>query len=366
LPVDIVHVNDWQTGLIPAYLKIEYASAPGYEHIVSLMTIHNMAYQGQFWHWDMLLTGIDWKYFNWHQMEFYGKLNLLKTGIVFADSINTVSPRYSVEIQQTPLGCGLEKVLHHRRGVLSGIINGVDYDTWNPAIDPHLPVNYGPHDWEVGKAACKRALQSELGLPVEPSSPLLGIVSRLADQKGFDLISQIIENWARTSDAQWCIVGTGEPKYHQLLTRLNEQYPHRVAVRLEFNDRVAHLVEAGADMFIMPSQYEPCGLNQLYSLKYGTVPIVHATGGLADTISTANGENLATRRANGFSFDFYDVGGLETTLKSACDAYRHDRHMWTQLVTTGMQQDWSWKASAAKYVELYELTMSRSSQAVLV
>jgi starch synthase len=364
LNVDVVHAHDWQTGLIPAYLKIEYASAPGYEHIASLMTIHNMAFQGQFWHWDMLLTGIDWKFFNWHQMEFYGKLNLLKTGIVFSDSINTVSRRYAEEIQNTPLGSGLENVLQSRRSVLSGIINGVDYRQWNPATDQHLPVNYGCHDWAIGKAACKKALQSEFGLRVDPSVPLLGIVGRLADQKGFDLIEKIIEHWAKSCDVQWSILGTGDAKYHELFTRLAAEFPGRVAVRLEFNDRLAHLVEAGADMFVMPSRFEPCGLNQLYSLKYGTVPIVHATGGLADTITDVNGENLAAHRATGFSFDSYDAASLESALTRACDTFRHDRNTWNQIVTTGMQQDWSWTASAKKYVELYELTVSRANQTI--
>jgi starch synthase len=364
LPVDVIHANDWQTGLLPAYQKIEYASAPGYEQIATLMTIHNMAYQGQFWHWDMLLTGIDWKYFNWHQMEFYGKLNLLKTGIVFADSINTVSPRYAQEIQHPAMGCGLENVLHHRREILSGIINGVDYDTWNPSVDCFLPAHYGPHDWQHGKGICKRTLQAEFGLPTDPTAPLLGIVGRLVDQKGFDLVAKIIEHWVRSSDAQWCILGTGEPDYHQLLERLAAEFPHKVGVRLEFNDRLAHLVEAGADMFVMPSRYEPCGLNQLYSLKYGTIPIVHATGGLADSIADCNGENLATHRANGFSFESDDAAALEHALTRACDTFRNDRSTWNQLVTTAMQQDWSWKVSAKKYVELYELTISRANQIV--
>ncbi len=365
LNVDIIHTNDWQTGLIPAYLKIEYDRAPGYDNIASLMTIHNMAYQGQFWHWDMLLTGLDWKYFNWHQMEFYGGLNLMKTGLVFADSINTVSPRYSQEIQGAPLGCGLEDVLYNRRDVLSGIINGVDYGIWNPENDPHIESTYSADNWQHGKGLCKAALQREFGLPENSDTPVLGIVGRLADQKGFDLIAQIIEHWVEWNDVQWAILGTGEPKYHELFERLSQQFPSKVATRLEFSNTLAHQVEAGADMFVMPSQYEPCGLNQLYSLKYGTVPVVHETGGLADTIADANGENLATGRANGFSFDNYEAGGLEHALNRACETFRNDKSTWKQLVETGMRQDWSWRTSAQKYVELYEQTIARANPPVL-
>ncbi len=364
LEVDLIHANDWQTGLLPAYQKIEYENAPGYEQIATLLTIHNLAYQGQFWHWDMLLTGLDWKYFNWHQMEFYGQLNLLKTGLVFADSINTVSPRYAEEIQQAPLGCGLEDVLHYRRHILSGIINGVDYDLWNPATDHYLPAHYHSDDWQTGKSRCKAVLQQELGLPPHPQAPVVGIIGRLAEQKGLDLIARIIKPWVSSMDVQWAVLGTGEPQYHELLRSLAAEHPDKVAARLEFSDRLAHLIEAGADMFLMPSRYEPCGLNQLYSLKYGTVPIVHATGGLADTIADATAENLASGRANGFSFDVYEAAALEKALERACDAFRHNRPMWQQLVTTGMKQDWSWAESARKYVQLYESTVARVQHAV--
>ena len=364
LSVDLVHCNDWQTGLIPAYLKIEYSDAPGYRNIASLITIHNMAYQGQFWHWDMLLTGLDWKYFNWHQMEYYGQLNLLKSGIVFADSINTVSPRYSQEIQSAPLGCGLEDVLRNRSEVLSGIINGADYSIWNPEIDEFIPAHFNADNWREGKSICKDALQNEFGLPVHRDKPLLGIVGRLADQKGFDLIAQVIQQWVHSSETQWAILGTGEPHYHELLSRLAGEFSDKVAVKLEFSNRLAHLVEAGSDMFVMPSQYEPCGLNQLYSLKYGTIPIVRATGGLADTIFDTNGENLATGRANGYSFEVYEAGALENALGRAVETFRNDQNTWNQLVQTGMRQDWSWSASAQKYVELYEQTIARSNNTI--
>ncbi len=359
LKVDVVHCNDWQTGLIPAYLDIEYVEAKGYEQIASLITIHNMAYQGNFWHWDMLLTGLDWKYFNWHQMEFYGGLNLLKTGLAFANSINTVSPQYAHEIQEHPLGCGLEGMLQQRRDVLSGIINGVDYRIWNPATDQYLATKYDETSWPQGKPECKAALQQELGLPESPQTPIVGLIGRLADQKGWDLVGALMQQWASTEDVQWVILGTGEPAYHDLLSRLAAEFPHRVAVRLGFSDALAHRIEAGSDIFLMPSRYEPCGLNQLYSLKYGAIPVVHSTGGLADTIVDASAENLASGVANGFAFYHYSTGELEAKLRKACEMYRHAAETWAQLVNTAMRQDWSWKNSALQYVELYRRSMQR-------
>ena len=364
LSPNIIHANDWQTGLIPAYLDIEYRDAPGYGGIGTVFTIHNMAYQGQFWHWDMLLTGLDWKYFNYHQMEFYGSLNLLKTGIVFSDSVTTVSPTYANEIQHTDLGCGLQETLQQRGASVSGIINGVDYSIWNPQTDTKIAVNYGADDWQNGKGECKRALQEELGLPVRSEVPVIGIVGRLVDQKGFDLISRVIKQWAIHADVQWTILGTGAPEYHELFESLMNQHPDKVAARLEFSDQLAHRIEAGADIFLMPSRYEPCGLNQLYSLKYGTVPVVHRTGGLADTIAHPTGENLANHRANGFMFDEYDARALESTLGAACDMYFNDKAAWHQLVTTGMRQDWSWTTSAKAYEKLYEDTLQRVATGV--
>lgn len=358
----IIHANDWQTGLIPAYLDIEYRDAPGYREIATIFTIHNMAYQGQFWHWDMLLTGLDWKYFNFHQMEFYGNLNLLKTGIVFSDAITTVSPTYAQEIQTSEFGCGLQETLQQRSEIVSGIINGVDYSIWNPETDEKIAANYTVDDWQSGKATCKRALQEELGLPLQQDVPVIGIVGRLADQKGFDLIARVMRQWVKHVDVQWAILGTGEQVYHDLLQQLQDAHPEKVAVRLTFSDELAHRIEAGADMFLMPSRYEPCGLNQLYSLKYGTVPVVHRTGGLADTIAPPSGENLANRKANGFVFEFYEAAALESVLGSACDMYRNDRPAWEQLVTTGMSQDWSWKTSAKAYEKLYEETLQRMAE----
>jgi len=361
LDVDVIHANDWQTGLVPAYLKIEYRSLPRYQQIACLFAVHNMGYQGRFWHWDMLLTGLDWKHFNWHEMEYFGKLNLLKTGLVFADSISTVSPRYAEEIQTPKFGAGLEGVLQYRRDVLSGILNGVDEEEWNPATDPLLAANYTLETVGQGKPVCKAALQRELGLAERPDVPLVGMIGRLADQKGFDLVAEVIPEWVGKSEMQWVILGKGDPKYHRVFERIAARHPDKVAVRLEFSDELAHRIEAGADLFLMPSRYEPCGLNQMYSLKYGTVPVVRETGGLADTIVDTTDRTLAEGTANGFSFREDKPQALSETLRRAEEAY-YRQEVWGRLIVTGMQQDWSWGRSAAEYVKLYERTVQRARQ----
>jgi len=282
--------------------------------------------------------------------------------MVFAGSSNTVSPRYSQEIQSGPLGCGLEGVLQQRRAVLSGILNGIDPHEWDPATDPHLAANYNAETVWQGKPICKAALRHELGLPTEPDVPLVGMVGRLIDQKGLDLVADVMQRWMQTSDVQWAVLGTGEPKYHRFLETLAERFPQRVAARLKFANPLAHRIEAGADLFLMPSRFEPCGLNQMYSLKYGTVPVVRATGGLADTI-TGYDPLLPSPAANGFVFQEYSVLALSEILRQACDAYRRPE-VWKQLVTTGMGQDWTWARSAKQYVELYQRTMERGTAVV--
>lgn len=350
---DVLHANDWQTGLLPAYARTLYADEPMVHDCVTIMTIHNMAYQGQFWHWDMLLTGLDWKYFNWHQMEFHGHLNLLKTGIVFADAITTVSQQYAYEIQHPPHGCGLEDVLRNRRDALSGILNGVSYREWDPEHDPLIAQNFNASNWRDGKMRCKAALQQRMGLPVEANTPLLGLVGRLADQKGWDLVTDVMQRWLESRPVQWVILGTGDPFYHDRLQEFCRRAPQRVAAKLEFSNELAHQIEAGADLFVMPSRYEPCGLNQLYSLRYGTVPVVRETGGLADTITRYDEQSFAAGLANGFSFPDYDADQLAAELDRACQIWRDAPEIWQQLVETGMRQDWSWNRSAQRYVELY-------------
>jgi starch synthase len=361
LDLDVIHTNDWQTGLVPAYLKIEYRSLPRYQRIATLFTIHNIGYQGKFWHWDMLSTGLDWKYFNWHQMEFFGHLNLLKTGLVFADSISTVSPRYAEEIQTPAFGRGLEGVLQHRRGVLSGILNGIDDRVWDPATDKNLAARYSVESVAEGKPACKAALQRELRLEERPEAPMIGAIGRLDEQKGFDLVANAIEEWAESADAQWVILGKGEPEYHDLFESLARRFPKKVAVRMEFSDPLAHHIEAGSDIFLMPSRYEPCGLNQMYSLRYGTVPVVRQTGGLADTIVDATELALAAGTATGFSFVEDSPAALSETLRRAVEAYRRPE-VWSRLIATGMRQDWSWATSAKRYETLYRETAARTGR----
>ncbi len=357
---DLIHCNDWPTGLIPAYLRLEYGHAEGYRDLASIMTIHNMAYQGVFWHWDMLLTGLDWKHFNYQELEFWGNINLLKAGLVFADALTTVSPKYAEEIQCEPLGCGLEGLLQDRADDLSGIINGVDYGVWNPQIDPFLPVRFDLSNWQSGKPKCKAELQRELGLPIEPNVPLIGLVGRLADQKGWDLVAEVMQQWLPSESAQWAILGSGDACYQDLLSQLASDWPQKVGCKLAFSNELAHRIEAGCDMFLMPSQFEPCGLNQLYSLKYGSVPVVRATGGLADTIMDTTPETLAAGSANGFSFQQYESNSVESTLRRACEVYSDQPEQWGQIVETGMAQDWSWETSAEKYAALYRETVSRA------
>lgn len=360
---ELVHAHDWTTGLVPVYLKELAGRQVDFSQIASLYTIHNLAYQGAFWHWDMELTGLDWKLFNWQQLEFYGQLNFMKSALAFADALSTVSPTYAREIQTQEHGCGLDGVLRGRSDDLFGVLNGCDYSDWNPETDPHIAQQYSVETFSIGKAECKRALQEELGLPQRGDAPLLSIVGRLADQKGFDLIAPLIERYAERGDVQWAILGTGQPEYHQLLSDLANRFPENVGVRLEFSNPLAHRIESGGDMFLMPSRYEPCGLNQMYSLRYGNVPIVRETGGLADTITNAHGETLANGSANGFSFHDYSIDALASSIERALALYRSP-DQWRALIVTGMQQDWSWARSAERYGEVYQETLRRVAAGV--
>jgi len=305
----------------------------------------------------MLLTGLDWKYFNWKQMESFEHLNLMKAGIVFADMVTTVSPSYAGEIQTAEYGCKLEGVLSARRDDLVGILNGVDTDTWNPRTDPALARNYSVETALEGKATCKARLQELLGLPVRADVPLFGMISRMTDQKGLDLIAGCSDEICQ-HDLQLCFLGTGEEKYQTMLQGMAERCPDKVATRIGFDEELAHQIEAGADIYLMPSRYEPCGLNQLYSQIYGTVPLVRAVGGLADSVVDASTENLSRKTATGFCFEPYDSASLASQVSRAVETYR-DRPTWKQLIETGMRQDWSWSRSAADYVSVYENAMSK-------
>jgi starch synthase len=345
----IVHCNDWQTGLIPVYLREQL----GGFGIKALLTIHNIAYQGGFPASAMAMTGLPQFLFNSDQLEFYGQLNFLKAGCVYADALNTVSPRYAHEIQTAEFGCGLEGVLGYRRGVLSGIVNGVDYGDWDPVADRHIAANYSFQSISEGKLACKQALQRELGLPERSDVPVLGMVARLVDQKGVSLLTHSAAEIV-ASDVQLVVLGEGDPHYHWQFRELQARFPAQIGVRLAYDESLAHRIEAGADMFLMPSRYEPSGLNQLYSLRYGTVPIVRAVGGLADTITDCTPETVAAGTATGFQFGPFSPQAFQGAVQRAVHGWRHEPAIWRQLVQTGMRQDWSWNRSAADYERIYE------------
>ncbi|MBI4830404.1 MAG: glycogen synthase, partial [Candidatus Lindowbacteria bacterium] len=314
----------------------------------TIFTIHNIAYKGLFWHLDMHLTNLSWDLFNPEGIEYYGKINLLKAGIISSDFINTVSPRYAQEIQTPEFGYGMEGILTKRSGRLLGILNGADYEEWNPETDKYLVANYSAKDIS-GKAKCKTDLLEQFGLPPRDSSPLLGVVSRLADQKGFDILAEVMDDIVREG-FQFVLLGTGEQKYHTLFAKLAKKYPDRVGVKLAFSNEIAHKIEAGADMFLMPSRYEPCGLNQMYSLKYGTAPLARATGGLDDTVVDYP---TTQSSGNGFKFHDYTAAALLAKLREAHKWYE-SKEDWKRIILNGMACDFSWEASARKYAELYQ------------
>ncbi|MGC3976616.1 MAG: glycogen synthase GlgA [Nitrospira sp.] len=353
---DLLHVHDWQAALCAVYLRTLYQGRASLRRTRSVLTIHNLGYQGVFPATQLSLTGLPSHLFTPTVLEFYGQINVLKGGLVFADLLTTVSPTYSQEIQSSEYGCGLEGVITERKSVLSGIVNGIDTESWNPATDPYLVAPYHASDL-VGKARCKKALQRELGLrPVK--YPLLGVIARLTSQKGIDLVIDVLPELMEL-DVQVVILGTGEPHYEQQVGGLAQQYPGKIAVRNVFDEGLAHRIEAGADMFIMPSRYEPCGLSQLYSLRYGTVPIVRKTGGLADTVVAYTPRAFRESRATGFSFTDSSSASLLTCLLLALSVYRKKAD-WQRLVRTGMAQNLSWSRSAATYLQLFRDVISQA------
>jgi starch synthase len=355
---EILHCNDWQTALLPVCLRELYSRqshvhAASYAGLKSLLTIHNIAYQGNFPAGAMAVTGLPQRLFNHRQLEFYGHLNFLKAGCVFADALNTVSPRYADEIQTMAFGCGLEGVLAERRGVLSGIVNGVDYGEWDPSIDRHIAVQFSSATVFENKPRCKEALQREFGLPQRSDVPLLGMVARLVEQKGVSLLLQAAPELL-SQDLQLVVLGEGEPALHRQLREVQSRYSEIFGLRLAYDEALAHRIEAGADMFLMPSRYEPSGLNQLYSLRYGTVPIVRTVGGLVDTITDYTPETLAAGTATGFRFGPYIAPAFLQAVHRAVHCWRHEPKNWRQIVQTGMRQDWSWNRSAGEYERVYE------------
>lgn len=343
---DVLHCNDWQTALIPVLVTAE-----GTRRIPTLLTIHNLAYQGLFPAEQYPMTGLPPSLFTPKGLEFWTKVNVLKGGLVFADVLNTVSEAYAREIQTAEYGAGLDGLLRDRHEDLFGILNGADYKAWDPANDPLITAVYTADDL-TGKRRCKAHLQRTFNLPASQDAPLIGMVTRLADQKGLDLVMQVIEEVLRMG-AQWVLLGTGDPKYHELFESLAARYPQQVGLRLGFDNPLAHQIEAGSDLFLMPSRYEPSGLNQLYSLRYGTVPVVRRTGGLADSIVDLTPQTLRGETANGFVFDEYTPQALLATLQRALKTFS-DQSTWRRLQQAGMRADFSWARSARKYLELYE------------
>lgn len=353
---DIIHAHDWQGGLVPAYAR----RVPG---VRCVFTIHNLAYQGVFDNSWVPRLGLDWQDFSAERgFEFFDRVSFLKAGINLSDAITTVSPTYAEEIQRPEYGYGLDGVIRNRREHLIGILNGIDHDEWNPRADPHLPEPFDADDLS-GKAAAKRALLEAFGFAMTDdivTRPVIGMVSRMVDQKGLDLI-QAIAGDLLSLDATFTIVGTGEPRYQDMWRRLAQARPDRVAVFVGFDELRAHLVEGGADLFMMPSRFEPCGLNQMYSLRYGTVPVVRAVGGLVDTVRPYNPRN---GQGNGFLFADYQPEALLDTLRRALEAFSNQK-LWSRLQKNGMKADFSWDRSAAEYVKIYSrlLPVARSRQA---
>lgn len=343
---DIIHVHDWQASLIPIYLKTVYSGDSFYRDTKTLLTIHNLAYQGTFAREEFLKLGLDWSLFNMERLEFYGKVNILKGGIVFSDCINTVSSTYAAEIQTKEFGCGLDGVLAGRRNVLFGILNGLDYYAWNPATDKFIFDKYDARDLK-DKYKNKAGLQRECKLTVNRGVPLLGMVSRLAEQKGLDILAEAFEDICKL-DLQLIILGTGDIKYHKLLQEKSRKFKKAFRLFLKFDNTLAHKIYAGSDIFLMPSRFEPCGLGQMISLKYATVPLVFKTGGLADTID----------KSNGFIFDNYSAPALVETVKEAMSLYK-DKKKWQAKINRGMKANFSWQESAKKYIELYKKLIAK-------
>jgi len=346
---DIIHCNDWQTALIIAYVKKLY----NWSKTATVYTIHNMGYHGSFPKEQLPLTGFSWEMLTPETLEFWGNIALTKAGFVFADIINTVSETYAQEIQTDEMGFGLAGLLRSRTRDVSGIINGIDYEVWNPETDPQIVRKYGAKSIPL-KYENKKALQRANKLPEKEEIPLIGMITRLADQKGFDILAGAMEKIMHLK-CQMVILGTGEPKYHELLLAEKKKYPQHIGVNLGFDAALAQLIYAGSDMFLMPSRYEPCGLGQLISFKYGTIPIVRKTGGLADTVHDFNPK---TGKGDGFVFEEYSSAALLDAIKRAVAAYKKKRS-WLGLMEKVMCYDYSWATSARKYGDLYKRALKK-------
>ena len=359
--VNILHLHDWQTALCAVYLKAA-AKQRTRKPLRTLLTLHNVGYQGIFPGKQFSKTGLDPSVFTPNTLEFYGSVNCLKGGIVFSDAVSTVSETYAKEIMTAEFGCGLEGVLASRPGAVQGITNGIDIDVWNPETDPLLPAHYGVRDL-AGKQVCKEAIQRELGLPIR-GVPLLAVIGRLTPQKGFDLFLEVISELVAL-DVQIVVLGSGDQQLEREFLLAKSRYPSQIGVAIGFNEGVAHRIEAGADMLVMPSRYEPCGLSQLYSLRYGTVPIVRRTGGLADTIVPFKPVTVQAGLATGFHFIDPSHEALLTTLLLAIRVYG-ERDQWEKLIQAGMNTDVSWTRATKQYVQLYEMLLKGSGEGKII
>ena len=356
-PPDIFHCNDWQTAMVPALLRSSYADDPAVAHIPVVFTIHNIGYHGVFPPDSLARAGIPQSIFHPGGIEFFGNANFLKGGLIYSDYLTTVSRKYAQEIQTPEFGFGLEGVIRSRADRLTGILNGVDYSIWSPERDPLIPAKYSAKNLE-GKKECKQKLLQEFQLLQDNlSRPVIGMVSRFADQKGFDLIATIARD-LMLEDVLLAVVGTGDRRYEDLFRALVSDFPGRVGLKIAYDNALAHLVEAGSDMFLMPSRYEPCGLNQIYSLRYATVPIVRATGGLDDTIEPFD---LEHGTGTGFKFLEYSGGALMHAIRQALHYFADDR-IWKRIQLNGMAKDFSWNTSAAEYAKLYEAARAARNQ----
>src|ERR1700758_2583239 len=357
---DIFHCHDWQAALVPVLLKTQYLEDPALRTAGTVFTIHNIGYQGLFPPEILPLLTLPWDLFTMSKMEFFGQVNFLKGALTYSDFVTTVSRKYSQEIQTAEYGFGLEGVLRDRAATVTGILNGVDYEEWSPQTDKFTTAKYSPQDLS-GKAKDKQDLLAAYGMAkADPKLPVIGIVSRFAAQKGFDLIAQIADRLAR-EEMTIVALGAGDKSYEEMFQRLAKQFPHKIAVKVAYDNAIAHKIEAGADMFLMPSRYEPCGLNQIYSLKYGTVPIVRATGGLDDTIEPWDAR---TGKGTGFKFTEYNGESLLLTIKQALHAYR-DQTSWQVLMRNGMNKDFSWNSSAREYIKVYEKARQLHASAIV-
>jgi starch synthase len=350
----VFHAHDWQAGLVPVYLKAFYSNDPALHRMPSVFTIHNVAYQGQFGMDTLGVLGLPWNLGTSDGLEYHGSISYLKGGTMFAEMVNTVSPTYAREIQGPEHGYGFDGVLRARAGDLVGILNGVDYDEWDPSRDPHIAKPYTPAD-RSGKKACKAALLREFGLPEFPDLPLVGVTSRLVWQKGFDIVAQAWYDFLQRP-IRMVVLGTGDHDVQEGLRHLHHRDPDRFAVRFAYDEGLAHRVMAGCDLFLMPSRSEPCGLTQMYALRYGTIPIVRSTGGLVDTVQPFD---AGAGTGTGFRFDTPDGTGLVWALDRALDAHR-DRTAWEGLMDRAMAQEFSWERSARDYVELYRKAMAKA------